>query len=246
MCTVSAAYSTDGETLRLVINRDERRGRMLAQPPARFEPYGVPAIWPVDQHSGGTWTAINAHGLAFAILNASPAGSHSASTSDSVTRGAIIPHLAAAADLVDVERRFATGPANWRCRPFKLLVASMERVIVLTPAGAGDLTAPLLLSTSSLGDHLVEAPRRALFEELLSSSTHAWQAQDRLHQHAWPDRRHLSVLMSRADACTVSRTEIRLSRQHSEMRYVAIHEGWPAGVAVPTQVLVHRRAAVAA
>jgi hypothetical protein len=52
--------------------------------------------------------------------------------------------------------------------------------------------------------------------------------------------------MSRADACTVSRTEIVLTGESSEMRYAALCDGWPVGVAVPPLRLEQRRASVAA
>jgi hypothetical protein len=245
MCTVSAVLSCDGSALRIVINRDERRLRMLARPPAVFEPGGVPAIWPVDQDAGGTWAAVNARGLAFALLNVSkPRGV--AAADERVTRGAIIPYLAAADDIDDALRRFASGPAHWPCRPFKLLVAAFDRLVEVTPEGWREVEAPLVLSTSSLGDELVGPPRRTLFEDLLRGADDPWHAQDRLHQHAWPDRRHVSVLMSRPDACTVSRTTIVITREHSELRYAALRDGWPGGIAGQPLQLVHRRAAAAA
>jgi hypothetical protein len=246
MCTVSAAFSEDGSALRLVINRDERRLRPQARPPARFEASGVPAIWPVDQEGGGTWAAVNGHGVAFALLNTS--GPVRACTVDGpiVSRGAVIPHLAAAATIEEAERAFAGGPVRWPCRPFKLLVATIDRAVLLTPGGVSDVDAPFVLGTSSLGDSLVDQPRRELFEQLLQTSATAWQAQDRLHQHAWPDRRHLSVLMSRPDACTVSRTEIVITGCASEMRYAALVDGWPMGVSAPAVAFEHRRAAAAA
>ena len=245
MCTVSLAYSTDQNSLRLVINRDERRNRMSARPPAIFDCDGVPAAWPVDLQDGGTWAAINAHGLAFALLNASSAAA-APNSGLLITRGAIIPALAAATGVEDAVRRFAIGPINWTCRPFKLVIASLERIVVLSRREVAEVEVPLALATSSLGDALVAIPRRELFEELLRTSESAWHAQDRLHQHAWPDRRHLSVLMSRADACTVSRTEMVITRENSAMAYAAIHDGWPAGIAVPPIRIASRRAAVAA
>jgi hypothetical protein len=246
VCTVSAALSPDGGALRIVINRDERRLRMLARPPAIFEPDGVPAAWPVDQHAGGTWAAVNAHGLAFALLNASSSWSQRTLVDEPITRGSIIPFLAPACDIDDAIGRFASGPAQWPCRPFKLLVASLDRAVMLTPHGSTDLRVPFVLSTSSLGDELVDGARRALFEHLLESSPNAWRAQDRLHQHVWPDRRHLSALMSRVDACTVSRTQVVIAAGSSEMRYAALIDGWPAGVVAPPLKLAHRRAVAAA
>jgi hypothetical protein len=246
VCTVSAAYSPSGDALRLVINRDESRRRMQAWPPSAFHVEGVSAAWPVDSQAGGTWAAINAHGLAFAILNASSAAAPSRASTELVTRGAIIPHLVGAADLAEAESRFLSGPAGWPCRPFKLIIASLNRAVMLTPQGVVDVTMPDVWSTSSLGDALVESPRRVLFGELRRTSAGDWHAQDRLHQHAWPDRRHLSVLMSRADACTVSRTEIVIGHGRSELRYAAIHDGWPAGIVAPTMIIPHLDVAVAA
>ena len=246
MCTVSAACSPDGAALRIVVNRDERRLRMQARPPARFSAYGVSALWPVDQEAGGTWVAVTEHGLAFVLLNASAPGRCLLHDDEQVSRGAIIPYLARSADVEDAERRFVSGPAQWPCRPFKLVVASRDRIVLLTPEGSLDLDVPLMLATSSLGDQWVETPRRALFHDLLSSSATAWQAQDRLHRHAWPDRRHASVLMSRTDACTVSRTEIVLTHNGSEMRYAALRDGWPVGVAVPPLSMERRQTVAAA
>lgn len=247
MCTVSAAFAPDASALRIVINRDERRLRMTARPPGRFEACGVPAIWPVDQEGGGTWAAVNGYGVAFALLNTSrPLTTACAAEGSMMSRGAVIPHLAAAATIEDVERRFVAGPARWPCRPFKLLVATLEQVIVLGADGVSDADAPFVLGTSSLGDALVERPRRDLFNQLLQTSSTAWQAQDRLHRHAWPDRRHLSVLMSRPDACTVSRTEIVITEHAGEMRYAALVDGWPIGVAAPALALERRRVAAAA
>jgi hypothetical protein len=244
VCTVSAAGTPEGDALRLVINRDERRNRMRARPPELFECGGLTAAWPVDQQAGGTWAAITAGGLAFALLNA--ASTPASSADRLVTRGAIIPALAGAGDIDQAERLFASGPRHWPCRPFKLMIASLERVVVLSPQGVCEIALPAVLATSGLGDALAEAPRRQLFDELLRSSASPWQAQDRLHQHAWPDRRHLSVLMSRVDACTVSRTEMVIARDSSTLRYAAIHDGWPAGVAVPPVKICRRRVAVAA
>ncbi|HEX8027100.1 MAG TPA: NRDE family protein [Vicinamibacterales bacterium] len=241
MCTVSAAYSADGSALRILINRDERRLRAAARPPEIFESGGVSAAWPVDQEAGGTWAAVSSRGLAFALLNAS--GRPARTTT---SRGAIIPHLVASSDINDVIGRFAAGPARWSCGRFKLLVPSLERSVVLTNDGVADLAMPAVLATSSLGDDLVAGPRLALFQGLLASSTTSWEAQDRLHRHAWPDRRHLSVLMSRPDASTVSRTEIVLMPDRSVLRYTTILDGWPAGVAAGPIQLARRRAAVAA
>ena len=67
-----------------------------------------------------------------------------------------------------------------------------------------------------------------LFGRLLLGAADPWQAQTRLHHHAWPDRRHLSVMMSRVDARTVSQTEVMLSPAEVTLAYRPVVEGWPA------------------
>ena len=64
-----------------------------------------------------------------------------------------------------------------------------------------------------MGDSLVETPRRELFETWLRGNAATPQRQDALHRHEWPDRRHLSICMRRADACTVSYTTFEI-REH--------------------------------
>jgi hypothetical protein len=44
-------------------------------------------------------------------------------------------------------------------------------------------------------------------------------AQDAFHRHSWEGREHVSVQMSRAEARTVSRTTVELSRRGARMTY---------------------------
>ena len=233
MCTFSLVSAADGSELRVVMNRDERRTRMLAEPPRYVPLDGARALWPRDLEHGGTWIAVTDAGLVFALL--SVGGARTPGTG--VSRGLVIPRIAHASSIAEVE-------ACWRAldttgmAPFRLVAASRSCLwsavcnehgtrLAATRAAItrGDAH---LFTSSSLGDHLVVDSRRALFANLLATEADPWRAQDRLHQHAWPDRRHLSVLMSRVDACTVSRTEVRVADDLALMRYAAIIDGWPA------------------
>jgi hypothetical protein len=235
MCTLSLVVSPDGSELRAMMNRDERRLRPVAEPPRMTAiATGALGLWPRDPQSGGTWIAATDAGLVFALMNASG----EAPALPSPSRGGIIPRLAPARSLEELE-------ASWSAMdvrdypPFRLVVASRGSACVLAhPRLSPPLTvrlpltpsAALVFSSSSLGDDVVETPRRELFAELLRNDADQRRAQDRFHQHAWPDRRHLSVLMTRADACTVSRTEVRLTTHGIQMRYCPIVDGWPGAV----------------
>ena len=177
----------------------------------------------------------------FALLNLT--GERRASAGPS--RGSIIPALACSRDLDAVGERWSTlETASYA--PFRLIVATVTEVSVFTRSARLPHRVPLATSlycSSSLGDDTVTEPRRSLFAGLLATSSDPWHAQDRLHQHAWPDRRHLSVLMSRTDAATVSRTEVVLDAERVSMRYAAVIDGWPAAIAAPPLTLSRGRMA---
>jgi len=53
-----------------------------------------------------------------------------------------------------------------------------------------------------------------LFDSMITDSEESAATQDRFHAHSWPDRPELSVLMSRADARTVSITAVEVLPGH--------------------------------
>jgi hypothetical protein len=86
-----------------------------------------------------------------------------------------------------------------------------------------NLARPMMLTSSSLGDALVEKPRRRLFERLFAGEERSWvQAQSLFHRHQWQSRRDISVRMERADAKTVSQTFVSVTGSAIELRYRAL------------------------
>jgi hypothetical protein len=227
MCTLSVLFSPEDESCRVMMNRDEKRLRMSGRAPELFEGGGVLALAPVDAQEGGTWIAANEFGLVLALMNVNVGTSCREGRHHTPSRGLVIRSLASARSLDEVSDRFTDQFGHGSpLRPFRLVAASREGVRTLAPGEPVGRTG-YLWASSSLGDDLVESPRRALFDRLLATSSDGWSAQDRLHRHAWPDRRHLSVMMSRVDACTVSRTEVVLMRHAVRMTYEPMVDGWP-------------------
>lgn len=238
MCTCSVVSSFDGSAVRLLFNRDERRLRPAAWPPTVQAVGDGHALWPTDPVSTGTWIAANDRGLVFAVMNTD--GHRTAP--DTPSRGTLIPAMADASSISDAVLRWrALDTAAFA--PFRLVVASRREVAVLTRGCVEPAIRPLgrahLFSSSSLGDARVEAPRRGLLVQLLRTEPDPWMAQTRFHQHAWPDRRHLSVMMSRTDACTVSCTEVIVTSGSVVMHYRPVVDGWP--VSAVTRSLSVRR-----
>jgi hypothetical protein len=224
MCTLTIFPLGNGNH-RLAFNRDEARSRSAATPP-RWRCYGDrEALLPIDPAGRGTWIAVNDAGLAMALLNVNR--QPLATGRPTRSRGTLIPALLGSGSLAAAVRRAADlGLAQYA--PFRLvLFAGGEPAECLWDGhGAGwtrpaPLAAPVLFTSSGLGDDLVESPRRRLFEALLAGPGDAVARQDAFHRHSWPDGPHLSVCMRRPDACTVSHTVIRLSPSDVVMTYFA-------------------------
>ena len=223
MCTLTLLpiHGVDGRGLRLAFNRDESRRRAKALSPRRFICGGHNVLMPIDPESTGTWIALSDVGIALAVMNINPCDSPERSPRQS--RGAIIPALLKQ-DSLETMRDAVRRLYLEDFAPFRLVLATADQVSVLEHRD-GTLhqapqspDAPLMFTSSGLGDHLVEAPRRELFQAMLQSPSSGMQ--DAFHRHQWADRPHLSVCMTRQDAHTVSHTLVHLAAHRATMLYV--------------------------
>jgi hypothetical protein len=226
MCTVSLVASPDGSALRLLMNRDERRLRPVAQPPTVHQTGRGQAVWPTDPVSGGSWIAATDTGFALVVMNID---GHRRSP-ELLSRGTLIPLLSACRSVDEVVDRWTALDVS-AFAPFRLLAITRQALAVCSSvqrtASVSRIGRAHLFASSSLGDAMAEPMRRELFAQLLRTEADPFAAQSRLHQHAWPDRRHLSVMMSRVDACTVSQTEVLLSGSAVSLMYRPVMDGWP-------------------
>jgi hypothetical protein len=148
-----------------------------------------------------------------------------------LSRGTLIPQLLGAVSLdAAVERATAAlepSGRTTRFEPFTLVMLHRGRAAVVEHrAGvievvAHSLARPLLFTSSSLGDDLVDGPRRQLFAALIGSRPSPLDAQARFHRHRWPDRPDVSVCMARPDAMTVSHTVVDVSAERVTIGYTA-------------------------
>lgn len=259
---VSAGRGTgeaDPESPRLVVmfNRDEQRSRSPGLPPTRREIEGVPVVMPIDADGGGTWIAANAHGLVLTILNLNLAREGEAPAGTEVpsggwrSRGLIIPAIAGAPSVEAAAGLLRERVDHRDYRPFRLAILHADEPAMLVVRSttaemswaSAPLDRPLMLTSSGLGDHVVEPPRRALFDgwfaapdadvpqagkdgsaagaPLACGGRHWMQdRQHALHRHAWPDAGHVSVLMSRRDARTFSWTSVEVGRERTLIRHL--------------------------
>ena len=246
MCTLtllrsghgSHASGADEPRARLVMNRDERRTRPHAHGPRVIQCVLRVAIMPVDPLSGGTWIGCNDRGVAACLLN---------STQDARTfppghglrsRGTVVPILLAASDLSEaLEIAISIDAQSFPA--FRLLITDGQRhavvradgvaMIVEAHAGIGE---GVMLTSSGLGDELVQQPRRVAFERLLMDahagaapgSERAQRAQDGFHSGTGGEESALNVCMARLDARTVSITTIEFFQHSAAMAYSPLGE----------------------
>ena len=141
------------------------------------------------------------------------------------SRGIIVPRLLAHQLLSNALD--AAEAIDARCfKPFRLVLVHGFTVYVVTSDGhrlatmISRMAGPLLFTSSSLGDALVEGPRRRLFEQLVMKDESAWlRGQVLFHRHQWTARTDISVRMERPDARTVSRTVIDVSSHAVDLSY---------------------------
>lgn len=227
MCTVTIVpFGDSTRGFRMACNRDESHDRAPAYPPIKSEADGVRYIMPVDPISRGTWVAVNEHGLALTVLNYNlpdpPTGRDK-------SRGDVIPSLLSATTIKEVVSRLSSIDRE-RMMPFRLVGCDGESVMLwrsTEPAEKVEISVwddePVMWTSSGLGDHLVEQPRREVFDTLFGENIPLSFAeyQHEFHCHQWPDQQHLSVCMHREDARTVSYTTVEVSDAHIKLAYHA-------------------------
>ncbi|MFZ4576451.1 MAG: NRDE family protein [Phycisphaerales bacterium] len=219
MCTASLITRYETEPgYRFVFNRDELRSRATGEPPKWREFGPVRAICPRDPDAGGTWIATSDRGLTLAVTNLNP--TPGPVIPDGVklrSRGSIVPMLITATGASEAVSLVRSDDLE-AFAPFRLLAVEAAHDGILLLEARWDREhwvvqkrseLPTCFASSGLGDDRVES-RRALFRHLQVRTP---ADQDRFHAHRWPDRPETSVMMSRADARTVSVTTVEVMRR---------------------------------
>ncbi len=220
MCTVSVVRRERG--IRLVCNRDERITRSDALPPRRLRLGDTTAMCPIDPDGGGSWVGVNDARLAVVLLNRSvtDAGVRLSRRS----RGEVVVQLLHTETLARAEDAIR-GLDISAYEPFQLLIVQGRWIVgAQSDARSVHITRrvidpPLMFTSSSLGDAMVDRVRRPLFYGMVCYAADQLTGQRLFHDHQWPSAPSVSVRMQRPDARTVSRTAIDLSDEDVSLEY---------------------------
>ena len=226
MCTVTFIARQKGYCLGM--NRDEKLTRPTGLPPNKRNVNGRAVLCP-SEPGGGTWIALDDGGTTFALINwysiTARVGGKAVSRGEIINSGsaAISPDFADAAlhgltlNQINPFRLIGIYPAageivEWRWN-LKQLVRKNHR------------WKSQQLISSGFDERTAQRVRGKTFqraERQYSAGSLDWLR--RLHRSHSPQAGPFSTCMHRADAATVSYTEVAVSSRHATMRY---HAGAP-------------------
>lgn len=219
MCTASWLIRPDG--FELFFNRDESVRRGTAGPPEPLELEGVRALAPRDADAGGTWLGVNEHGLALALLNAWDGREDLAGAR---SRGLLVRDLLAARDARSALERLAAEDLT-RYRGFTLALFEPGREPAVRAWDGRALEpheARSPLCSSSLDRRRAQEERERVYARLVAAGTGSERARlERFQASHEPERGPWSPCMHRADAATVSASQVRVGARAVALRYAA-------------------------
>ena len=208
-------------------NRDERRTRKPASPPRLAIAEGTRFLAPADGDFGGSWIAVNEHGLTLALQNGYVALDDVAHepAEGFVSRGLLLTSLAGARTKDEMLRRLDAQDLH-RFRSFLLALFDADGApsLVRWLRGTRDVDpAPSMPLVSSSFETLdVRRSREQVFAELaLEHPTDPLELRLAYHESHRPARGPASVCMHRPEAHTVSFSRVEVDAHEVRFHYTA-------------------------
>lgn len=261
MCTVTWTASQDG--YHLFMNRDELSTRGRAYPPAIHKAGSVRYLAPTDRDAGGTWIAVNEHGLTVCLLNHYPTAAGTAddqpaadgtgrgpasgfdtdpgrAPDDYRSRGQLVRELIVATNVEEVTALLFDADLRLY-RPFTLIAMSDETVPHLhrwdgygTPETVDPPIAPV--SSSSFDKEAVLRARREAYARLVADDPTPARL-EAYHRSHLPLRGPYSVCTHRQNGGSRSLTVVAVGSREAVMRY---QEGPPCEPGPATRLSLAR------
>ena len=226
MCTVTFIARQKGYCLGM--NRDEKLTRAAGLPPKKKTVNGCSVICP-SEPGGGTWIAVNDHGATLALINWYSITARV--VGKAVSRGEVVSS-ASTTSSPDLADAVLAGLPLSRVNPFRLIgIFPKTGEIVEWRWNLKELARKSLRwktqqwISSGFDEPTAQRVRGKTFQR-----AHRQSSADRLdwlrglHRSHSPQSGPFSTCMHRADAATVSYTEVTVSAQRARMRY---HAGAP-------------------
>jgi hypothetical protein len=221
MCTISFLPHARG--FYVAMNRDEKLDRLTALPPKIVDLAGRRAVFPREP-TGGTWVSTNDAGVCLALINWHRIAREP--KHDLVSRGQIIRELAGKSSADEIANGLMKLPLR-KLRPFRLIaIVPSEKIVIEWRWNLDWLTMRNRQwqrqhwFSSGFDESRAELERQRVCDAAEDQRmTGRLKSLRQLHRSHAPKRGPFSICMHRADATTVSYTEIFVSRRRATMRY---------------------------
>lgn len=221
MCTVTFLPRPRGYAL--AMNRDEQLTRVPGLPPAKFTINGRIVLAP-SEPAGGTWIGVNDHGVTLALINWYSVAARV--QGEARSRGLVVGATGAASTPEQVAAELAGLPLE-RIKPYRLIgVFPTAKVIAEWRWDLKQLVRrdhpwqPQQWISSGFDELAAQRVRGQTFRrarQQKSAGTLDWLR--RLHRSHAPQAGPFSTCMHRADAATVSYTEVSVSSTQAVLGY---------------------------
>ncbi len=221
MCTVSFLPKSQG--FYLGMNRDEKRDRFTSLAPMVFELGAHRAVFPREP-TGGTWISANDAGVCLALLNWHRIKREP--NNGIRSRGEVVRKLAGISTSDEISDAIRKFPLQ-KLRPFRLIaIAPAENRVIEWRWNLNRLSKrnhpwkSRHWFSSSFDEAAAETERmRVCSAQRDESAKPSLKWLRRLHRSHEPERGPFSICMHRADAATVSYTEVSVGGRSIVMRY---------------------------
>lgn len=225
MCTVTFIPAPD--KVMLTSNRDEKKGRSPAIPPAVYDLYSGRLLFPKDADAGGTWIAAHENGNAIVFLNGGWIA-HTPQPPYRKSRGLIL------LDLIDstMPYQYFTSLQLDGIEPFTAVIWEDGQLYECRWDGEQkygqqlDASIPHIWSSVTLYGPDIAARRQQWFDTWLARHRRPFQ-EDVLHFHQFTGDgdEHNDLLMNRdGKVGTVSVTSLAISPDVMVMRYLDLRQ----------------------
>lgn len=224
MCTASWCFGDS--SLTLCFSRDERKTRSEAIPPSVYSRDGCRYLAAIDPDGGGTWAAVNEHGLCVFLLNNYRAASGSLTKrTGMVSRGSLPVHFAGCQSrdqAVSELREYCLDNYN----PFILCFADTAGVVGFAWNGkrldAFDLEGGMV-TTCSFRSEEIEAYRKERYVELRAKALRFGERQQRkFHTELQHPDAAFNTLMRREESRTHSISTVFLDEHGVRFVYESV------------------------
>ena len=224
------------------MNRDEKRTRSIGFLPSIVDLATCRAVLPRELE-GGTWIAVNDAGVCLALINwhrIQREPSH-----DIISRGQVVSALAGKFSADELANGVVKLPLR-KLRPFRLIaIAPSEKGVTEWRWNLERLTMRnhnwqrQHWFSSGFDEERAELERQRVCDLAHNGQLLSLRSLRQLHRSHAPKRGPFSICMHRANATTVSYTEVAVSGRRATMRYKPGPCCSSAAMAVKTMALAH-------